>query len=216
MKYLFVLLLGLMITGCNMGMPEDFDYGHVSNGRYVNKYFGLTMKLPEGWTMKSRAGLDSLDEIGNKLIAGNDMKKKAMLKVSAISNADLFMASEPMADSLSSPYTASMILQAENVKRFGTIKSGEDYLRECRKTIMNSTFKYDKVDEEFTAAPINGTEFYSMGAKKAFNGVELQQKYFSAIVKGFSLNIILTYYTQEQLDEMMKSVGTLRIKRRKD
>ena len=41
LKGLIVLmLLGIIMQACqSIGKPANFDYGHVENGKYYNKYF---------------------------------------------------------------------------------------------------------------------------------------------------------------------------------
>ncbi len=78
--FIFILL------GCDQGIEKEvkkeIGYGVIKDGQYQNSYFGMTVKVPEGWSVQSQAQLDEISETGADIIAGDDENLKGALKVS--------------------------------------------------------------------------------------------------------------------------------------
>jgi hypothetical protein len=69
--------------------------------------------------------------------------------------------------------------------------------------------KYDHVDKEFTKEPISGIDFYKMNAMINYSGMSINQLYYSAVLKDFSFNIIISYVNDEQKESLLKTIGTM-------
>jgi hypothetical protein len=207
-KSLSILLFIIVLTGCGrFGKPDDFDYGVVENGKYINTFFKCKMDLPSKWVIKDQNQRDSLMKEGSKEVAGDNARLKAALKVSEVNTANLLTAFQYEEDSVII-YNASFLLIAENVRNSG-IKNGDDYLYATKKFLAKSEFKYDSIDENFTKEVIGGKDFYKMNATKNIGDVTVKQIYYSTVLKGFSFNAIISYVTDEQKEELQKSLMTL-------
>jgi hypothetical protein len=191
-------------------MPEDFDYGQVVDGKYVNGFFNVQVTLPVGWTVKSKGELDSINQLSRELYAGDDKKLKALSKVSEISSAQLLMVSKYKSDTIVD-FNPNLLIQAENVSRARAIKSGKDYLTVARKQMLKSNFPFNNIDSVFSPVMINGTEFYKMGLNIDVNGQYIEEEMYATILKGFSFHVIVTYTNPSEKEEMLRSIHTLRI-----
>ena len=198
---------------CNfVGKPENFDYGRVENDVYLNNYFDLKIKLPSKWVVLSREQLDALVNRGKQIIAGDDKKKDALLKVSEINTAYLLGVFQYELGSAVESNPNIMIV-AENVKLFPGIKSGSDYLYQSKKLLEQTPVGYDSISKEFVKETIDGTEFYKMNTYLSRGESHFKQIYYSTLVKGFSFTIIISYTTDEQEQILLKSIKSLSFKK---
>jgi hypothetical protein len=207
---LFVFLISA--TNCqSQDKPKDFDFGRVENGKYLNSYFNFEMQLPPNWIIQTKEQMDNMTKKGNDLIAGDDAKMKAILKASEVNVANLLSASQ-FEKGAAVEYNPGMVMIAENVKAAPGIKLGKDYLFQSRRILEQSQFKYDYLDKEFLKESIGGMDFYKMNAEVIYLGLKIKQIYYSTILDGFSLNIIISFINDQQREELLKSVQSAKLK----
>lgn len=192
----------------SQNQTEGFDYGHVDNGVYQNDYFGFSIKLPEDWVVQSKEQTDNIVNKGKDLLAGDDENLKAMIKASEINVANLLAVFQYELGS-AVEYNSNMAIVAENVKNAPGLKDGKDYLFQARRVILHGQFKYDYLSEEFEKEEINGMVFYKMDAHLNYMGLEIRQVYYSTVLKGFSLNLIISYVSDEQKSALLSSIKTM-------
>lgn len=201
-----VLILSLNINAGDN--PNAFDYGKVENNKYSNSYFDFSLSVPEKWFVQSKEETDRLMNQGKDILAGDDKNLKAVLNASDINSAYLltvfqFQVGSPV------DFNPSFMVIAENLKSFPGIKNGSDYLFQTRRLLKQSQLVYNQLDAEFKPETIASKEFYTMNSTMNYMGVVIKQKYYSAIIKGFSFNIIVSYVTDEQkaiLDAVLRSL----------
>lgn len=207
-----IFFLILIPNVCNsQDKPKDFDYGRVENNKYVNSFFDFEISLHTDWIVKTKEQMESLTKAGKDLVAGDDSKMKAVIKASEINTANLLSVSQFERGS-AVEYNPSMVLIAENTKNFPGIKIGSDYLFQTRRLLDQSQLKYDYIDKEFTKEVINGTDFYKMNAEIKYMGLNIKQVYYSTILKGFSFNVIISYINDQQKQDLLKSINSMKFK----
>ena len=47
---------------------EELDEGKIEGDRYSNKFFGLSLRIPQGWRALSRESAEKLKEVGAELM----------------------------------------------------------------------------------------------------------------------------------------------------
>ena len=206
-----VVVGSLVFTGCNQKkeVPENFDYGKVADGKYRNSYFDLEISVPEGWAVQSEAEMEATMKQGEKLVAGENKELKNVLKASEVNVANL-LAVYQYKKGTNTEFNPSLLMTAENIKSFPNIKTGNDYLTSTRAFLVKSEFKYDQIDSVFAKENVNGSEFYRMHTAVDYSGIHIQQDYYSAVVNGFCLSVIISYSSDEQKASMDKFLGTLK------
>jgi hypothetical protein len=208
--YLLIVVLALKSINCiSQDTLVEFDYGRVENNKYVNSYFGLEMTLPENWIVQSKEQLANIVKTGQNMMAGDDENLKVIIKASEVNTANLLAVSQ-FPKGAAVEYNPSIMIVAENVKNAPGIITGSDYLFHARRLIMQSQFKYDFVDEQFEKEIISGIDFYLMNTGVKYLGLDIKQVYYAAIIKGFSFNIIITFNNDNQKDEILKSIKSLK------
>jgi hypothetical protein len=211
-KLISLLFLSVLLVGCNSAKkntPEDFDYGRVEKNRYINSYFNFEMNLPAGWNIQTKGQMESLQKRGNDLVAGDNSTMKAVIKASEINTANLLMVFQYKTGA-AVDYNPGIMLIAENVKNFPGIETGNEYLFQARKLILQSQIKYDTIDSLFTKETIGGVDFYKMNTGIKYNAKDIKQTYYSTVTKGFSFNIIISYVTDKQKADLLKSVNSMK------
>lgn len=199
----------LLLAGCDFsGKPDNFDYGHVEKGVYRNNYFNFSIVLPANWVVQSKEQIEDITKTGKDLITGDDEKMKAILKASEVNSANLMAVFQY---ELGTPvdYNPSIMIIAENIKRFPGIKNGSDYLFQSQKLLKKSQFKYDYLSDKFENIKIDNIDFFKMDAYLNLMGTEVRQEYYSTVMDGFSLNLIISYNSDEQKTMLMNSINSM-------
>ena len=213
MNILTVLFLGVLLTSCGMtrgqgGSSDDFDYGHIEDGKYVNSFFKFEITLPDGWVVQSQEQMDNLTEKGTELAFGENKFKKAVVKASLINTANLLQAFQY---ELGAPvdFNPNISIVAENISNTPGIKTGGDYLFHLRKMLKESLLDVEHVDENFEKETIGGrTDFYKM--KVTINYLQkANQIVYATISNGFSLCIVITSNDEVQ-QQMLKTINTIK------
>lgn len=214
-KLLALLVLPALFYCCNTQSKQkkekDFDYGRVENGTYVNSYFNFTMKLPEGWVVQTKEQMEEMIARGKDIMTGNDSNLKAAVKASEVNTANLLAAFQ-YERGAAVDYNPNLAIVAENIKNFPGIKSGKEYLFQTRKIMEQSQLKYDHIDNIFEKEIIGKADFYKMNADIKYMGLNLKQVYYSTIVDGFSLIVIISYANDEQKQMLQNSIRTMEFK----
>lgn len=208
-----VLFFAILISGCKVETtPDNFDYGKVEGNKYVNSYFDLEMDVPADWFVQSQEQMDNITRVGKDMVAGDDENMKAIVKASDVNTANLLGVFQHEYGS-AVQFNPNFLVIAENVKAAPGMRTGSDYLFQSRRLLTQSQFQYDRIDESFEKETINGTDFYKMNAEVSLMGITIRQIYYSAILKGFSFNVIISYSSDEQKDALLKVINSMTFKK---
>ena len=205
--FVFVLVLAIVFSGCKKKESDQVSAGTIENSVYSNKYFGLTLKLPEDWNIQDEESSKELTKSGYKMLAGGDENLERSLNAAA-ENQQLtfFLASKypigtPAADN------PSIIGTAELVKSKPGIKRGSDYLFHVKNMLEMSGIKLT-IEETAKSEKIGGVEFDVIEVVLPFGNISVQQKYCTTIMKDYAISFILTYTSKEgknSLKEILKT-----------
>jgi len=208
-KKLYILaiaFISLSTTSCQRNIPDNFDYGSVENNTYKNKFFGMTLEIPEGWDIQSDAEQQALQNEAQKVIDNKEFDK--MMKTAEITSADLLMASQFDTQTHTDPeiLNSNFVLTAENIGIL-PIKDGKEYLDATRKAMKDGQMPV-KTNAETKSIEIDGKTFYYFDAVMTMNGMDIKQRYMATIINKFSLIYVATYGTEEQLEKLMDVLKT--------
>ena len=204
-----ITILILLLSACGSdNMPKSFDYGTVENNVYSNTYFKFKMDVPDQWFVQSKEQNEQLMEMGKKAIAGDDKSMKAALNASDVNVANLLTVFKYELGS-AVDYNPSYMFIAENVMKAPGVKTGSDYFFNARKIMKQSQTPYKHIDEEYSMKNIGGKDFYVMNTEIEYMGISIYQVYYSRVDNGFALNLIISYSTDDEKDELEKIVGSI-------
>ncbi len=209
-KLIGILFLTIFLGSCNaQDQPKNFDYGRVDSSKYVNSFFDFELTIPTDWVVQTKEQMEDLTKKGKEIVAGDDSNMKAVLKASEINSASLLSVFQ-FERGAAVDYNPSFSIVAENIKNSPGIKTGSDYLFQAKRLMEQSQLKYNYIDKEFEKEVINGTEFYKMNAEIKYMGLNIKQIYFVTIQKGFSFIAIASFINDEQKQDLMKSINSMK------
>jgi hypothetical protein len=198
----------ILCIGCQQ--PETkkpFDLGKVENGIYVNSFFDFEMAIPENWIIQTQEEMDYIQDLGQEMVAGDNEKLKNAIKAAEETTANLLVVFQYKIDSLVD-YNPSLMIVSENVKKALVIRNGETYLKQARKILEKSGFQYDYIDNTFEKQTIGKKVFYLMNASVNVSGYTINQVYYSTVINGYALSIIISYASEEQKQVLLASVNS--------
>lgn len=199
----------LILTWCGMASAVEIGYGEIENGIYKNEYFNMSIEVPKGWAVQSKAALTQLSDRGGELIAGDDKNLRAVLKESEKQSVHLF-AFFKYEQGTPVDFNPSIIAVAENVAYMPGIKSGSDYLYHVKKLLQAGRLKYSFPKEIYTKE-ISGISFDVMPAEIAVTDKVIYQNYYAARIKDYALGFVLSYSSEAEINELNQIVDQLKI-----
>ena len=209
-SYLLIFLIVTIISrSYSQSETENFDFGHLDDNKYISEFFHFEFTIPSNWVVQTKEEMDRLTEQGRELVAGDDEKLQAVFKASEINVANL-LAVFQFEKGAPVDYNPSVMIIAENIADAPGIKTGSDYLFQTKKILEQGQFKYDHIDEEFEKEVISETDFYKMNAEVKYLGLNIKQVYYSTIKKKFTLVVIISFVTEDQKNELLAAVHSLR------
>lgn len=212
-RLLSTIFLTIILNVCYaQNQVVGFDYGHIEKNKYLNSFFGFEMVLPDDWIIQTKEQVARIAQMGKDLVVGDDSKMKAIVKASEINTANLLMASQ-FEQGSAVEYNPSISVVAENIHYLPGIKTGKDYLFLARRILANSQLKYDFIDKDFNKENIGGSDFYLMNAEITYLGLNIKQLYYTTIRDGFSIIVIISYVNEEQKQNMLKTINSIKFKK---
>lgn len=205
--YWFVLVLVIVLAGCKKEETEEVSVGKIENNIYRNEYFGLTLKIPEGWSVQDEEKKKEFSRIGSKMISGGNENVEKTLNAS-IKKRNVFFFSafkyplgSPVANN---PNIAGL---AESVEGMPGVKRGSDVLFHVQNTLKMGGIKHT-VAETGATEKIGGVEFDVMKVILPFGNFSVKQNYYTAIMKNYAVSFVLTYMDEEDeksLEEILET-----------
>lgn len=205
-----IILFAIIASTCySQSKPIDFDYGRIENSKYLNSYFDFEITIPANWINQNKEQMERIAKAGTDLVVGDNANLKAAVKAAEINSANLLVVYQYKRGA-AVDFNPSFTLVAENIRDFPGIKTGSDYLFQARRLLEQSQVKYDYLDIEFLKEAIGGIEFYKMNAEIVYFGIGIKQIYYAAILKGFSLIVIVSFTNDEQKADLMAAISSMK------
>ena len=207
-KIILSLCVVLFLSSCKdeNKLPENFDYGTVENGIYINNFFNLELAYNTEWSPKSRAQMTEMTEQVREVVDGENEDLKAKSKASEINFAELFALFKYPKGTVSE-FNPSLIINAENLKNLPAIKTTKDYITETKDMLdggpLNFVYK-----ERPDAITIGGKEFATM---EVFSpDYDITQEFLVTFDKGFAIAIVISYNDDIQKESLHKMIDNLK------
>lgn len=179
---------------------KEVDYGVIEDGSYKNSYFGLSIDIPQGWTVLSREQLDGVLDTGMEMMAGDDKNLSAAMQASKKQNFTLF-AFLKYGLGAKVEFNPGIMAAAERVSAVPEIKKGSDYLFHTKKLLEASPLEVNFPRDNYTTQ-ISGVSFDVMPVTMEMAGVLIQQNLYAAIIDDYALLLTTTYSNESELEEV--------------
>jgi hypothetical protein len=203
-----IIVLTLLLAGCEKKASDEIDFGAINNSIYKNNYFGMTVTLPPDWSIQSQEAQKRNLNTGERILAGDDKNLNAVMKASELRVVNLFAASKyPKGSPVS--YNPSILALAEDVRDFPGIKRGSDYHFHAKQLMQSGSLDVSFPKDIYTQS-LGGIDFDIMEVEIHVRGIVVRQKYYATIMKGYAVNIIISFTTDEDEASLQKIIDTLK------
>ncbi|HET6384401.1 MAG TPA: hypothetical protein VFJ58_13490 [Armatimonadota bacterium] len=192
-----------LTAGCGGSASSPAD-GSVTNGVYKNSFFGLSMPIPNGWTIASQETEQHLSALGGRLVAGNNKSMQASMDAAKTGTYHLLNVSE---HPIGAPvvYNPSVIVMAESEAAYPGIQTGSDFLFQLKRLLEHSALRWRAVGSSVPET-VGGKSFYRLDGTMQVMGMTVWQSYFVTIDRRYALSFIISAGSADQLAQMRKIV----------
>jgi hypothetical protein len=201
----------IIIGGCkNKGHKEEFSAGTVENGKYINKFFGFTLDIPDTWYVYNE---QELKEVSGALENDENLNTngKKLIKKGKVRSAELLMTQiyNPYAfDAIVNP---TLFIITERIDDAIFIRNAEDYMRFLRK---NSQQMVD-IPLDFTdqaRVELNGNFFDRHTIEKVEYGYKYKITQFCKIMNGYAVLFSISYADEYDRKKLVRCLSSLKYK----
>ena len=208
---LVIVIINFFSIWSGSAYSDEIGYGEIKNETYINEYFNMSLTVPKGWSIQSKAAIKEISERGSDLIAGDDENLRAAIKVAEKQTVNLF-AFFKYEQGAPVDFNPSIMAAAERVVQMPGITKGSDYLFHLKKTLQAGQLKYTFPKETY-AKTISGSPFDVMPTQLSMGNTPIYQEYYSIKIKDYVLSLILTYSSENEKNELVKTVNNLKLNR---
>lgn len=210
LRFGIIFLLTSWFAGCTKPAASEIDFGKIDHSVYTNKFFGMQVTIPSGWSIQDQQQQQQIMTEGEKVLSGSDKNLKAMMKASELETVSLFAAFEyPQGSPV--PMNPGVMALAEKVNQQPGIKTGRDYFYQARKVLeagqLHVTFPKDYYTQK-----LGGVDFDVMEAQIAVGAKIVEEKYYATILKGYALSFIVVYEKDHEDPAQVKMLDSMTFK----
>lgn len=198
---IIVLLLVVLTFSTSCKSKKTISMGKMDGNTYKNDYFGLSLEIPNGWIIASDEEKAALTNTSKELIANGDENLKKDFDLAKVKTLNLvYSFKHPL--NYTGGFNSNFFCVAENLSLINslTVKSGADYLKLSKALMEKTNIPYSF--HEITSEEIGGKHFDVMEADVDYQGIKIYQKYYSAIIDRYALSFIMSYTTEDDLNEL--------------
>lgn len=203
-----VLILGTMM-GCSlMGgrniSEKSIDFGTYDGNVYKNDFFGMSLTIPEEWTLADEEEIKELTKLGREMIAAEDQSINKILELADLTTIYFLVASN---DDPFNP--ASVVVLAEKLNFTQNIRDEEVYLEVLKESMGTYLPIEPHFNKDIYTEPIGDREFYVLEVETDVGIMSVSQKYYIKIIDNYVLTFITTFIDDESgevIEEILKNV----------
>jgi hypothetical protein len=205
------VLAGVFIfSGCQKSASQEVDPGTYQGSVYTNNYFGMTVTMPDNWSIQDEKAMEMIMGMGRKAAASGDKGFERELEMSESLSANIFAVfKHPLGTPV--PFNPNLLCLAEQVRHAPGIKRGSDYHYQSRKNIERTQVNI-KVTGEIYPVTLGGVEFDVMPSEVKLQGMRIQQRAYATIRKGYALLFIMSFIEEAQAKELEQILDTVTFK----
>lgn len=212
-RLLFAVPLALALIGCASApsAPATIDYGRFEGNVFSNEFFGVSIAVPEGWAVQDAATMARLAEQGTEMLYGDDEEMQRVIEAAEVESLQFFGAYRyPLGSAVD--FNPSVILMAENLKNAPGVADGGDYLFHAKRLLDQSSVEFRIVKDTYPVT-VNGTVLHALDIAITYLGNEIRQRYYTRVMNGFAVAVVITWTDDEALAALDGAVATLRFER---
>lgn len=204
---LTALLIACFLCGCRKKIEDTIDDASIENSVYSNEFFGFTLQIPDNWYTQNKEARQMLMDAGSEALTGDDKNLKAAMDASKAKAGNLLSVfRHPLGTPVA--FNANLICIAEQIEQFPGIKTANDYFYHVRQLAQKGQMEITFADKSYPET-LGGIEFNILEDQISLGEMVIKQKHYVAIMKGYALDFIVTFETQEDLESLQQMLQTL-------
>jgi hypothetical protein len=199
-----VSIAALTLTGCQKKVSEEVDQGTIENSVYHNNYFGMSITIPNDWSVLDKEQMELIANMGKQMVGSDSKKIIEATKHQSIKLLALFK--HPLGSPVD--FNPSFMCMAERVRHLPGINRGRDYHYHSRKLLKSSGINIKFADKIYSET-YGGVTFDVMSSEMRLGDIAILQKQYVTITKGYALAFVVSYSTPEQEKFLGNILNTL-------
>jgi hypothetical protein len=208
-KISLLFVMTLLPVVLVMGQDRELvDLGSITDSVYENRYFGFSLRLPEGWFVQNRAGLERIQETGKDLLSGDDKSLKSLFEAGEKSSFNLLgIHQHPPGAPVD--FNPTLLCVAEKTEQFPGIAKGADYLFHAKRTLQIGAVDA-KFPKDVYSMEIGGKSFDTLDIELRFGPATVKEKMLATLIKDYALAFIIVYDTNDHYNTLLDILNTVR------
>lgn len=189
---------------------DKLGYGKLEGHTYSNEYFGLTLQVKNDWIIQDKDNNEKLAEAGKQLISEKNPELKSIIDASELNTVYLLTAFQ---HEIGAPveFNPSFTLIAEKISQAPGINEGKDYLYHTQRLLEETKIGY-KFDKKVERKNLGGKDFDILNSSVKYLDIEINQSYYTAVMKGYALSVIMSYNSEDQKKALEETLNSLNFK----
>jgi hypothetical protein len=210
-NFLKVLCFCLVMTAATLVSAQEpkptqaLDPGVLDGYKYTNKYFGLSVAMPDNWVIVSAPRRAEITDESRKMLAGDQAKKDQIEESFQRSTILLSLTKLPAGE----PNNASFMLIAERVPS-PKVKTGADVIDLMRNAMKGTNVNIEFLGEVKTEN-IGGAEFSSVTLKNVSPLGTYMQKVYVTVKNGYGIEFFYTYLDDADLGALDTTIKSIKV-----
>lgn len=210
---LAVLLAVSLLSGCK---AKTITTGSFDTLNYHNDFFGLTLKMPDGWSIATRDQIKDAYGVTDAAVGSDNRSTEKSLNIASQPKLYLGLATKH-AYGYTESFNANITMSCENLALEGiTVTKPEDYLKLTQQMSLSS-LQTSGIDTQMhfgdtTTQTIGGAPFAVNDCTVTMSGLSFNQRQLVTLQKGYALIFTLTWNDNSELAEMQNTVNSIAIK----
>ncbi len=194
LKFIVLTLLVFSTTNCNQ-VRDNFDWGLVEEGVYINKFFGMEWPMPKGWhyddTFAEQWAKVNREEFVRLAQSAYESKQRIAQPHEGVQESFLFMLNKKDIEN-GQQDNPTIFLYAENLAYIegAQIDDLEDYMAQTvKESKANPSVTLDS--EDYEKERVGGTTFYKLTGVRTDGGASYKEHYYLTLLNGFGFGMLL-------------------------
>jgi hypothetical protein len=224
--FLFILLLAVMVSlsACLQAneiqkllkantlaptpasTPKAITTGMYDGQVYTNDFFGLSFRIPEGYTPLSKQQIMRVFKVAAEMVGNGDEmeqgldEQKMFFLTMVVKDPDFATVDNPNFNVICENFELSG-LQYDSLLEYAM--AAHEYSLESNPYIVENG--------DITLTTINGVEFAVSDQTVCNQGITMYQRNCSTLKNGYAIVFTLTWFTDEELAELEKFTDTIKL-----
>jgi hypothetical protein len=208
------LALAAALSGCTPAKPVTT--GSFDGTAYANDYFGLTFRIPDGWSIATKDQMEEVFQVGAEMLGSDDKDAESKMELAKQKTLYLTYAMK-YPYGYTDGYNDNVNVMCENLNLAASllIKTGADYIRAMEDQINGSDMASSGIAYTFgeiTSCEINGTKFDTVDGTMDLSGFIIHQRMYCTLKNHYAILFAVSWMDDGSLEELQSIMDTVEFK----